>query len=68
MHHHGANISGTKLSWCTYENGQFDEHIIRDGVELFVDYDHACAVAYFHSISCILFNFLGVTVHWKVGK
>ena len=46
MHPRGADIYGTNLLWCTYGNCQFGEHIIRNGLEFFVDADHACAVAY----------------------
>ena len=64
----GYDISVTNLLRYTYVNGQFYEQIIRNGLSLFVDADHACAVADCRSISCILFMLLGVTVHWKVGK
>ena len=59
----GADIYGTNLLWCTYGNCQFDEHIIRNGLEFFVDAYHDCAVADLWSISCIIFTFIGITVH-----
>ena len=65
---YGADIAGTKLLWCMYGNEQFGEHIICNGLELFVDDDHARAVSDSCSISCILFTLLGVDVNWKVGK
>ena len=68
MYPRGADIYGTNLLWCTYGNCQFDEHIIHNGLELFVDSNHAHVVDDLCSISCILFTFLGITVHWKVGK
>ena len=64
----GADLAGTKILWCTYGNVQFDEHIIRNGLELFVDADHAHDVTDLYSIYYILFTFLGITVYWKVGK
>ena len=57
-----------KKNLCTYVNGQFDENSIHNRLEFFVDSDHVHAVTYCRSISCILFIFLGVTVHWKVCK
>ena len=68
MYPRGADLSGTNLLWCTYGNFQFDKHIIRNGLELFVDADHAYAVSDLCSISCILFTSIGITLHWKVGK
>ena len=45
MYPRDADISGTNLLWCTYGNFQFDEHIIRNGLKLFVHDDHARAIA-----------------------
>ena len=64
----GDDIAGTNLLWCMYGNCQFDEHIIRNWPELFVYSDHAYSIVYLCSISCILFTFIGITFHWKVGK
>ena len=41
----GADLAGTKILWCTYGNFQFDKHIIRNGLKLFVHDDHARAIA-----------------------
>ena len=68
MYPRGADLSGTNLLWCTYVNLHFYDNIIRNGLELFVDADHVRAVADLCSISCIIFTFIGITNHWKVGK
>ena len=64
----GADISGTNLLRCTYGNGQFDEQIIHNVMELFVGIYHSYDVDDHRSISFIIFTLLGVTVHCKFGK
>ena len=62
----GADLAGTDFPQFTYVNGQFDDNVIHNGMQLFVDAYHALSVADICYISFILLNFLGVTVHWKV--
>ena len=46
MYPRGADLYGTNLPRRTYENGQFDEQIIHNGVDLFVDAVHEYFIAY----------------------
>ena len=64
----GTDIFVMNLLLCTYWNGQFDDHIIHEGMGLFPYADHGRAVSDIRSISWILFTFLGITVHCKFGK
>ena len=63
----GADLDVMNLLWCTYGNFHFDEHIIRNELELFVDAYHERAVDDLCSIYCIIFNFIGITNNWRVG-
>ena len=49
-------------------NGNFDDHIIFNGLEFFFDADHACAVNDRFSVYFILLTFINVDVNFKVDK
>lgn len=64
----GASLDGTTKLKYDFGNGEFEEKIILNNLEMFPDANHARGVDDRRSITSIIFTLLGVAIHWKVNK